>query len=265
MADPAPLLGPEDPPPVERLGGTPAADTLLVCDHAGRRVPAGLGDLGLAVTEFDRHIAWDIGAADVARRLAAALAAPLVLSVYSRLVGDCNRRPADPGFAPETSDGTAVPANRGLSAAQRVARAAALHAPYHAAVAAELAAMRGRGAIPAVVSMHSCTPVFKGVARPWHVGVLWSGDRRLAGRLIDALAARGDLCVGDNQPYDARDGHGFTMGEHCERAGLPHALLEIRQDLIDTREGAARWATILEAALRPILADSALRRIEVAA
>ena len=158
-----------------------------------------------------------------------------------------------------------MPANRGLPEAARAARAAALHAPYHAAIAAELAALRARGKVPAVVSVHSCTPVFAGVARPWHAGVLWSGDRRLAGRLIDALAARGDLCVGDNQPYDARDGHGFTMGEHCERAGLPHALLEIRQDLIDTREGAARWAAILESTLRPILADPALRRIEVAA
>jgi predicted N-formylglutamate amidohydrolase len=257
---PATLLGPDDPPPVERVAGAPGADAVFVCDHAGRRVPRALGDLGLPRPEFDRHIAWDIGAADVARRLAAVFAAPLLLSTYSRLVADCNRPPGAPGFAPETADGTPVPANRGLSAAARARRASELHAPYHAAIAAELAAMRARGFVPAVVSVHSFTPVFAGAARPWHVGVLWNGERSVPARLIAALAARGDLCVGDNRPYDARDGHGFTMAEHCERARLPHALLEIRQDLIDTPAGAARWATILAAALGPILADPALRR-----
>jgi len=265
MAPPATLLSPDDPPPVERVAGAPGGDVLVVCDHAGRRVPRSLGDLGLAVTEFDRHIAWDIGAADVARRLAASLAAPLVLSRYSRLVADCNRRTDDPDFAPEIADGTIVAANRGLDRAAREARASALHAPYHAAIAAELDAMRARGAVPAVISVHSCTPVFAALARPWHIGVLWNRDQRIARRLIAALVARGDLVVGDNEPYDARDGHGYTMTAHCERVGLPHALLEIRQDLIDTREGASRWATILEGGLRPILADPALRRIATAA
>ena len=258
------LLGPEDPPPIEIVPGAAGAELLFVCDHAARRVPRALADLGLAPPEFDRHIAWDVGAADVARRLASRFAAPLVLSGYSRLVADCNRLPADPGFAPAVADGTPVPGNRDLTPAGREFRARALHAPYHAAIADALASMRAAGVVPAVISVHSCTPVFAGRARPWHVGVLWNRDGRIPSPLIAALAARGEFCVGDNQPYDARDGHGFTMPEHCERAGFPHALLEIRQDLIDTGEGAARWASILESALRPILADPALRRIEVA-
>jgi predicted N-formylglutamate amidohydrolase len=176
---------------------------------------------------------------------------------------DCNRRLDDPGLCPEVSDGTPVPANMGLSQALRGRRIAELHVPYHDAIRRTLGAMRDRGIVPVVVSMHSCTPVFKGFERPWHVGVLWKSDPRLPVPLMERLARTPDVRVGDNEPYDARDGHGFTMCEHCERAGYPHALIEIRQDLIDTRAGCDRWAAIFADALEPLVVRPEMARVEV--
>lgn len=262
--DSADLLQPGDPPPVEIFNEGGTAPTLLICDHAGRAVPLRLGNLGVDSAAFERHIAWDIGAAEVARRLAIRLDAPLIHAVYSRLVVDVNRRPDDPTCMPEESDGTCVPANCGLSPAVRAERVTALHEPYHAAVATRLATMR-RIAVPAVISVHSFTPVFKGFERPWHIGVLWNRDGRLARPLMAGLAAVDGVVVGDNQPYSGQDEHGYTLPRHVERAGIPHVLLEIRQDMIDTRRGAEEWSEILYGALAPLLADPALRRIEVPA
>lgn len=254
------LLTPDDPPPVEIFNDTAPAPLLLVCDHAARLVPRRLGRLGLDETAFGRHIAWDIGAAEVARRLAARLSAPLALSVYSRLVVDTNRRPGDPTAIPEESDGTPVPGNRGLTAVDRIARIVAMHEPYHAAIAARLAALRGRGIVPVLLSIHSFTPTFQGFARPWQIGVLWNRDGRLARPLMDRLAAAG-IVVGDNQPYSGQDRHGYTMPRHAEEAGLPHALIEIRQDLIDTPSGAELWAANLHDVLAPLVADQALHQV----
>lgn len=260
------LLAPDEPPPSElfnaelldRPGEMPA---LFVCDHASRRVPKALENLGLNDAEFERHIAWDIGAADVARHLARTFLAPLILGTYSRLVIDLNRRIDDPSSIPEISDGTLVPANARLSESARATRIEALHAPYHAAIEEAVARLYRHGAVPAVVSVHTCTPVFKGFERPWHIGVLWNRDPRIAVPLIEALSARGDLVIGDNQPYSGRDGQGFTVRRHAERHGFPSVALEIRQDLVDTHHGAMRWAGIVADALRPILADPALREI----
>jgi predicted N-formylglutamate amidohydrolase len=259
----APLLAPDEPPPVELFNGTGRAAVLLVCDHASPRVPRVLGQLGLPPSAFGRHIAWDIGAADVARRLATALDAPLVLSGYSRLVIDLNRRLDDPTSIPAVSDGTAVPANRGITPDEARARATALFDPYHQAVVEVVGSFAARQVVPAIVSIHSCTPVFKGFERPWHIGILWNRDPRLAVPLIERLGAMGDIAVGDNQPYSARDGHGHTVAEHAERGGLPHVLLEVRQDFIDTHQGAARWADVLHHALAPLLAEPALHRVKV--
>jgi predicted N-formylglutamate amidohydrolase len=256
MPDPAPpLLGPDDPPPFETVNDAGRAPILLVCDHASRSVPKALGDLGLPPTAFDRHIAWDIGAADVARHLAEAFDAPLVLSGYSRLVLDPNRATDNPTSIPAVSDGQRVPANENLPAPERARRIAALFEPYHAAIAAALATFARRRVVPAVVSVHSCTPVFQGFARPWHVGVLWNQDGRLARPLIERLAAMKGIVVGDNQPYSGQGGEGYTMKRHAEAAGLPHVTLEIRQDLIDTRRGARKWAKVVAGALAPLLGD----------
>ena len=160
------------------------------------------------------------------------------------------------------SDETPVPANAGLSPQERASRIAALHVPYHAVVDDVLSRLRGDGRVPMVISVHTCTPVFKGFERPWQIGVLWNRDPRIAAPLIRALEARGDVCVGDNQPYSGRDAQGYTVKHHAERHGLPAVALEIRQDLVDTHHGAAHWAGIVAEALRPILADPQLRKIE---
>jgi predicted N-formylglutamate amidohydrolase len=263
---PPSLLAPDEPAPgevfnAERLDRPGRAPTLFICDHAGRRVPKALGDLGLDATAFERHIAWDIGAADAARHLARAFGAPLILATYSRLVLDPNRYLDDPSLIPEVSDGTPVPANAGLAAEDRAARIDALHAPYHATIENAVRLLRRDGGVPAVISVHTCTPVFKGFARRWQIGVLWNRDSRIAEPLIKALSARGDVVVGDNQPYSGKEGQGYSVKHHAERHGFPAVALEIRQDLVDTHHGAAHWAGIIAEALGPILADPKLRAV----
>jgi predicted N-formylglutamate amidohydrolase len=244
-----PLLGPDEPPPVVLENADGSSPFFLVCDHAGRAFPRRLGTLGLPETETRRHIAWDIGIAGVGRELSRRLDAPLLLQTYSRLVIDCNRDPAVPSSIPAISETTEIPGNRGLDAAAREARAAAIFRPYHAALAAALD--RRRAGI--LVALHSFTPVFKGVARPWHVGVLYNRDRRIAAPLLALLRAEADLVVGDNQPYAVTDHSDYTMPVHGERRGLPSIEIEIRQDLIAEPFGQAAWAERL-ARLLPLAA-----------
>lgn len=229
---------------------------VLVCDHASARLPPEYGTLGLDPAELRRHIAWDIGAADLTRALSAELNAPAVLSGYSRLLVDCNRAPDDPSRHPLASDGTTIPGNRDLTGAEADLRDRRFAEPYHQAIARMVANSEARlGHPPAIVSIHSFTPTFQGVDRPWHVGVLWDEvDGRLPLPVIDLLRSDADLCVGDNQPYSARQPQGLTMRRHAEDPGLPHVLFEVRQDLIDTPDGAIAWAhrlaMVLERALR---------------
>jgi predicted N-formylglutamate amidohydrolase len=255
MSPHVPLLGSDDPPPFEIVGEARRAPLLLVCDHASRAVPRRLEQLGLAEALLLRHIGWDIGAALVTRRLSELLDAPAVLAGYSRLVVDCNRDPTNPTSMPEVSDGVEVPGNRALTEAVRAVRIAACFDPYHAAIDRQLARFAERGICPVVFSVHSFTPVMNGVARPWHVGILWDKDPRVAVPLIAELAAADPRrIVGDNEPYSAREPAGYTIRRHAEPAGLPSAAVEIRQDLIDTELGALEWAESLAAALRPVLA-----------
>jgi predicted N-formylglutamate amidohydrolase len=259
---PAPLLGPGDPPAVEVVNPAGGSPVLLLCDHASNAMPAALDRLGLDESTLHLHVAWDIGAAEVARRLAARFDAPLVLSGYSRLVVDCNRRPGHPASIPTESDGIAVPGNRDLDDDAVDRRIAACFQPYHDAIDRLLAGFAARKVVPAVLSIHSFTPVFGGTARPWQIGVLWNRDPRMPERLLTVLRADPRVTVGDNEPYDARDDHGYSIKRHAEETGLPHALIEIRQDLIDTRHGAEEWAYRIGDALSPILADPAIYRIE---
>jgi predicted N-formylglutamate amidohydrolase len=259
----APLLSADDPPPFEVLHPDRPTPLLLVCDHASRAVPRALGDLGLTDAELRRHIGWDIGAAEVTRRLADLLDAGAVLCGYSRLVIDCNRAPADATSIPAESDGVVVPGNVRLDEVARDARIAACFTPYHEAIAARLAAFAARGVAPVLFSIHSFTPVMNGVERPWHVGILWNRDARVPVPLIAELAAADPRrVVGDNQPYSAREPAGYTVRTHAESAGLPHAAVEIRQDLIDTPPGAAYWADALAAALKPILAKPGIFQVQ---
>jgi predicted N-formylglutamate amidohydrolase len=250
-----------DPPPVQHWNGSGKAALLLACDHASNVVPRALGSLGLSAAELLRHIAWDIGAAAVTRLLAGRLDAPAILAGFSRLVIDCNRDPADPSSIPETSDGVAIPGNRGLAADARAARRAAIFAPYHEAIERWIAARLAEGAVPALIAIHSFTPVMSGKARPWHVGILWDGDPRIPRPLLEALRADSALVVGDNEPYSAREPQGYTVRHHAALRGLPHVAIELRQDLIADDDGAARWAEILARALRPILAEPQLYRV----
>ncbi len=256
----AALLGPDDPAPLERCGGD--APVLLTCDHASRAVPRALGGLGLAPELLEQHIGWDIGAAAVTRLLSRALTAPAILAGYSRLVIDCNRDPADASSIPEISDGIAVPGNRGLSAAARAARRAACFAPYHRAIAAHLDALVAAGQVPALLSIHSFTPVMGGRARPWHVGILWDADPRIPLPLLAALGADASLVVGDNEPYSAREPAGYTVRHHAVARGLPHVAIELRQDLVASAAGAEAWAVRLARALSPILARREIYRVE---
>jgi predicted N-formylglutamate amidohydrolase len=256
-----PLLAPDEPGPIEVVHGEEAAPFLIVCDHASRRFPRALGTLGIDGDDELRHIAWDIGAAEVARLLAARFKARLVLATYSRLVVDVNRAPNDPTFIPAISEGTVVPGNRNLTPAAIAQRADALFHPYHGAVAEAMAALKRRGPPPALVSVHSFTPVFKGELRPWHIGVLWDRDGRLALPFMEGMRARPGIRVGDNQPYSGRDHYAYTVDCHARRHGLPDLSIEIRQDLIENAEGVAEWAAIVGDVLAPVLADPGLYRV----
>jgi len=253
-----PLLDPDEPPAVTVANPEGPAAVLIVCDHAANRVPRRLARLGLPDAELERHIGWDIGAADVSLHMAHRLGAPAVLAGYSRLVVDLNRRLDDPTLMPDISDGTRVPGNANLPPTERQARLEALFHPYHDRIRTLIARRRQAGHVPALISIHSFTPVMAGFARPWHVGVLWNRDPRIALPLLQALRAEDGLVVGDNEPYSARGGCGYTLQTHAEAAGLPAVMVEIRHDLIATASGAAIWAERLARLLAPILADPAL-------
>lgn len=224
---------------------------LLVCDHASNHVPEEMQGLGLCRSELERHIAWDIGAEPVTRKLADLLCAPAVLGGVSRLVVDLNRDGEDASAFPTLSDGTTVPANRELGEAERRARLEAYFQPYHRAIEEQVSRLTSAGVAPILLAIHSFTPVMNGQARPWHVGILSNRDRRLADKLIQALAAEGDLSVGDNQPYSGRD-LAYTTNRHAQARGLAHAGIEIRQDLIDSKEKADDWGGRLARILAPM-------------
>ncbi len=258
MPAPAPkLLAAGDPAPVQVTQGD-GSPFLLVCDHAGRQVPAYLGDMGVSAADWDRHIAWDIGAAGVCAALAPALGATCIAQAYSRLVIDCNRTPGHPTSIPPVSDGTVIPANAGLAPASATLRVAEIFAPYHAAIAAELDRRAASGSASVLVAMHSFTPVFAGVARPWQAGVLHNRSPALSYALARLLEQEGFL-VGDNEPYRLSDESDYTVPLHAERRGLSYVELEVRQDLIASADGqrdwAARLARLLPLALGHVMAD----------
>ena len=246
--------------PFTLVDGDVASGLVIVCDHADNRVPAEYGDLGLPAAEFTRHIAYDPGAAAVTRRLAARLGAPAVLSTFSRLLIDPNRGEDDPTLIMRLSDGAVVPGNAGVDGGERARRIARFHAPYHAAIDAAIVRAIAAGHVPAIFSVHSFTPVWRGVPRPWHAGVLWDADPRLAVPLIAALRADAALVVGDNEPY-AGALFGDTLHRHATTRGLAHALIEIRQDLIADEAGIAGWVARLAAMLTDLNRDAELHQI----
>jgi predicted N-formylglutamate amidohydrolase len=254
------LLASDEPPPVEIINPEASAPVVLVCDHASRFIPRSLRSLGLSEFELARHIAWDIGAAEVTRQLSGMLDAPAVISNFSRLVVDPNRRPDHATSIPEVSDGVVVPGNRDLSESDRSARLAAFFHPYQDAIGKTLAEReRTCGVKPVLISLHSFTPIMDGVERPWKAGILWNDDPRLPRPLIDRLRATG-IPVGDNEPYSGREVFGYTTQTHAEARRLANVLIEIRQDLIDTHHGIAEWTKLLGPVLKEALKNPELYR-----
>jgi predicted N-formylglutamate amidohydrolase len=236
------LLGSADVPPVLEDNAAGHSPFLLTCDHYGRLIPRVLGDLGLPADELTRHIAWDIGIAGVAEALSKQLDAHLIAQRYSRLVIDCNRPPGAPSSIPRISEATVIPANEGIVRDAIEIRRQAIFDPYHRRIQGVIEA-RLRDGIPTVlVSLHSFTPVYAGIARPWHIGTLYHRDTRLPPRLLKLLRAEGDLVVGDNEPYAVSDETDYTIPVHGEARGLMNTGIEIRQDLIADPAGQQQWA-----------------------
>ncbi len=239
--------------PCEIIPGDPACGLVIACDHASNHVPADI-DLGVPAAEFGRHIAYDIGAAAVTRRLAAQLNAPAILTNFSRLIIDPNRGRTDPTLVMRLSDGAIVPGNARIDEAGKQARIARFYAPFDDAIDAAISAAEAAGRAPVLLTMHSFTPYWRGIARPWQVGILYDRDERFARPLIRALEAdRAGLTVGDNEPYGGGL-PGDTIDRHATARGLPNALVEIRQDLIAGAAGQAEWAERFARVLRPLLA-----------
>jgi predicted N-formylglutamate amidohydrolase len=247
------LLGADDPDPVEEIRVGAPSPFFLTCEHAGKIFPLKLGTLGLDPHHLDRHITYDIGAAGVARGLSRLLDAHLVMSTYSRLVIDCNRWPAAPDLIPTVSEDTDIPGNLDIDEREVHARTDEIFLPYHDTISDALDEREEAGRTTVLVAVHSCTPVFHGVSRPWHVGVLHEHDQRLANIMLELLHGEGHLCVGDNEPYYMTSDKDFAVPVHGHHRELPHVELEIRQDLIETAAGQEDWAVFLAGILREAL------------
>lgn len=251
------LLVQQDPPPVRVFNPGGRSSFLLIGDHAGNLIPSALGTLGLDQGERERHIAWDIGIGGLGPMLAMALDATFISQTYSRLVIDCNRDPSAPDAMPRVSDGTPIPGNQDLTPADRAARIAAIHTPYQQAIADELARHDAGGVATILVALHSFTPSMGGRARPWHAGILHHlGNTAVAKAMLVRLEARGDIVVGDNEPYQM-DGTDYTVPRHAYPAQLPYVELEIRQDLLATAAQQQGWSEILRETLSGAVADVA--------
>ena len=256
-----PLIGPDDPPPYSIYNAEGTAPILLVCDHASREFPAAMQQLGVADWVLDQHVACDIGAGMVTRHLAKRLNAPAVLAGYSRLIVDLNRKLHDAGAFIKVSDGIAIPGNLDIGDEEKEQRIQSFFNPYHDAISRQLDNFKARGIVPAFLSIHTCTPVFNNVVRHCHIGVMWDGDPRIPVPLLQQLKRRQDLRIGDNEPYTGRHPNDYTIDFHAEATGIPNVGIEVRQDLVNTPEGAARWANVLGDSFEAVLKDTSIYAI----
>jgi predicted N-formylglutamate amidohydrolase len=255
------LLGSADVPPVHEDNAAGRSPFLLTSDHYGRLIPRRLGDLGLPERELTRHIAWDIGIAGVADALSKHLDAHLIAQRYSRLVIDCNRPPQAPSSIPRISEATTIPGNEGLTPDAVAARRHAIFDPYHGRIADIIDRRLREGMATVLVSLHSFTPVYAGIIRPWHVGTLYHRDDRLPPLLLKLLRADAGLVVGDNEPYAVSDDTDYTIPVHGEARGLMNSGVEIRQDLLADRAGQQQWAERLARILTEIETILRARRL----
>ncbi len=236
------LLDREDVPPLFEQNATGRSPFLFTCDHYGRLIPKKLGDLGLPADELTRHIAWDIGIAGVAEKLSNQLDARLIAQRYSRLVIDCNRPLTAAGSIPRLSEATMIPGNEALSREAAEIRRREIFDPYHQRIKEIIDQRLHEGKPTVLVALHSFTPVYAGVKRPWHIGTLYHRDATLPPLLLKALRAESDLVVGNNEPYAVSDETDYTIPVHGEARGLINTGIEIRQDLIGDRDGESQWA-----------------------
>ena len=249
----APLLAPHEPPPYRIENPRGRAPVLFTCDHASWAVPECLDSLGLRTSDLQRHIGWDRGAAQATIRLARRFDAPAIMTHYSRLVIDCNRALRTAASIPETSDGTAIPGNQGLSQSEVSRREDTLFKPYHDAITDLLDKIRQSGVTPIYIAMHTFTPRMNGFQRPWHFGVLWDRDSSLAEPLMTELQRNSGIVVGDNKPYSAQGKFDFSRMHHASPAGIPYALIEIREDLLATQHRMRYFSNMLGNALERAL------------
>jgi len=247
--------------PVETIAGQLDSGLLLLCDHASNSLPEDYGHLGLDPAQFQRHIAYDIGAAAVTRELAKLLGAPALLTRFSRLLIDPNRGSDDPTLVMQLSDGAIIPGNARISAAEITRRTELYWRPYREATKELIDQMSAKGPNPALIGLHSFTPIWKDRPRPWQIGILWDSDPRLAQPFLASLREDATLTVGDNEPYDGAL-EGDTMYEHGTKRGLAHMLIELRQDLIGTEEQAKAWAERLAPLIRELLRSPQTHEIE---
>ena len=254
------LLGADEPPPVFEQGREGRSDFLITVDHAGARIPQCLGDLGVPETELRRHIAWDIGALEVARRVGAALDATVVAQDYSRLVIDCNRDPGWESSIPTVSEYTAIPGNTRLTIADRDIRRREIFEPYHTHIRALLDERAHAGRNTILIAQHSMTDIYKGVRRPMHASVMYNRDRRFACHMLEILRREPGITIGENEPYAVSDETDYSVRWHAEARGLLHVEIEIRQDLILDATGQSEWAERIGRAL--VAARDALKGIE---
>ena len=243
-----PLLASDEPPVVD-LQDSAGGPFVFLCEHASNRLPKALGDLGLPAEALTRHIAWDPGAAAMTLGLAARLGGPAILQSYSRLVIDCNREPGLPDAITTLSEDTAIPGNQDLGPDARQQRVDAIWAPFHAAIDELVEARIEAGRPSVIVTLHSFTPVYRGVSRPWHVGIISSGERSFAEAMLSALRRDPALVVGDDEPYSARDNVDYTIRRHGFDRGLPHVMIEVRNDLVESATDVAAWVERLGDAL----------------
>ncbi len=255
-----PLLAADEPPPFELIGGRDDPPVLIVCDHASRYIPRSLDDLGMDEAGLSTHLACDIGAGELTRRLAARLEANAVLACYSRLVVDCNRHLSDPTAYLTRGDGHIIPGNEGLGEAEKTERAEALYWPYHRAIESEIERLTRGDRVPAFISIHSFTPILDGQGRHWDVGILWDTDPRLPRPILERLHDIPGIAIGDNEPYSGRAPADFTVDFHAERGGLPHAAFEVRQDHLMSESGIELWTGRLYEILAPLLDNTNLYR-----
>jgi predicted N-formylglutamate amidohydrolase len=244
------LLGAAEPPAFFETGLQGRSNFVFVVDHASCRIPRRLNNLGLAKSELQRHIAWDIGALAVAQRVAAALDAPLVAQNYSRLVIDCNRDPRVATSIPLISESSEIPGNAGLSDAEVAARRTEIFDPYHNRLRALLDERAAAGRPTILVAQHSMTNLYKGVRREMHAAVLYNRDRHFAGLVLDMLRRESHLIIADNEPYFVSDETDYTIPRHGEARALPHVEIELRQDLVSDESGQAEWAMRIARALQ---------------